>query len=89
MFNTIKIGETHRLKGCGTMFILNHKRLVQEKIEKLTNGETAYAESQEVIRLVKRELIKKKLVVLMDETEIGCWFIPQKTNSTLNDTTTC
>lgn len=60
------------------MLILSQRQLVEDKMEKILKGETAFAESKELIRLVKRELKKKKLLVLMDETEIGCWFIPQK-----------
>jgi len=59
------------------MLILDQKRLVQSKIDQLKDGVIAYAESKEVIRLVKRELSKQNLHVVFDETDSGCWFIPQ------------
>lgn len=63
------------------MQILDQKRLVQSKIEQLNKGVIAYAESKELIRLVKRELNKQNLPVVYDETESGCWFIPQHENA--------
>ncbi|KGX84487.1 MULTISPECIES: hypothetical protein [Pontibacillus] len=59
------------------MLILDQKRLVQSKLEQLNKGEIAYAESKEIIRLVKRELNKQNFPVVYDETDSGCWFIPQ------------
>ncbi|MFC0522342.1 hypothetical protein ACFFGV_01900 [Pontibacillus salicampi] len=59
------------------MLYMNRRRLLEDKIERLLNGQTAYAESQELIRLLKRELDKRNITVLMDQTDSGCWFIPE------------
>lgn len=58
------------------MLILDQKRLVQYKLEQINQGVIAYAESKELIRLVKRELNKQNIPVFFDETDTGCWFIP-------------
>ncbi|SHF78497.1 hypothetical protein [Ornithinibacillus halophilus] len=60
------------------MLILNKSQMRDRKINQLLNGYTAYAESQELIRLIKREIYRKGLNVYIDETTEGCWFIPLK-----------
>ncbi|KGP73622.1 hypothetical protein N782_03080 [Pontibacillus yanchengensis Y32] len=60
------------------MLIMNRRRLVEDKIQRIVSGQTAYAESKELIRLVKRELERQNLPVYMDETDSGCWFIPKQ-----------
>ncbi|GGA82017.1 hypothetical protein [Ornithinibacillus halotolerans] len=62
------------------MLILNERRIRDRKIEQLKNGRTAYAESKEVIRLIKRDIEKFGLHVYYDETPTGCWFIPVTTS---------
>jgi hypothetical protein len=59
------------------MQIMNRHRLVEEKINTLKKGYSAYAEMHEIIRLMKREIAKQNILVICDETESGCWFIPQ------------
>lgn len=58
------------------MFIMDQKRIRDEKIDQLQKGLTAYAESHELIRLIKRDIQKYELFVHCDETPSGCWFIP-------------
>ncbi|WP_404453543.1 hypothetical protein LG329_03775 [Virgibacillus necropolis] len=58
------------------MFIMNQKRIKEEKVNQLRNGLTAYAESHELIRLIKRDIQKYELSVHCDEAPSGCWFIP-------------
>lgn len=48
----------------------------EQKINLLKNGYSAYAESTELIRLIKRDILRNALNVHYDETPIGCWFIP-------------
>ncbi|WP_096269673.1 hypothetical protein [Paucisalibacillus globulus] len=60
------------------MLIMNERSIRDRKIEQLMNGRTAYAESKEVIRLIKRDIERYGLNVLYDETPTGCWFIPVK-----------
>ncbi|WP_332307834.1 hypothetical protein [Pontibacillus litoralis] len=55
---------------------MNRRRLLEDKLNRIANGQTAYAESAELIRLLKREIKKRNLAVYMDETDSGCWFIP-------------
>ncbi|WP_226036433.1 hypothetical protein [Aquibacillus saliphilus] len=64
------------------MFIMSRRLVVEEKINKLTQGYNAYAETEEIIRLMKREISKKQISVICDQTDNGCWFIPtQHSNS--------
>ncbi|WP_188453421.1 hypothetical protein [Virgibacillus oceani] len=58
------------------MLIMNQRRIRDEKINQLKVGQTAYAESDELIRLIKRDIEKNNLHVHCDETAAGCWFIP-------------
>ncbi|KGP90823.1 hypothetical protein N780_02215 [Pontibacillus chungwhensis BH030062] len=67
------------------MLIMNRKRMVEDKLNRLISGQTAYAESRELIRLVKREIENRQISVLMDETDSGCWFIPQENTITPSD----
>ncbi|MEN2765574.1 hypothetical protein [Ornithinibacillus xuwenensis] len=63
------------------MLIMNERRIRDRKIEQLKAGRTAYAESKEVIRLIKRDIERNGLDVYYDETPSGCWFIPVKKKS--------
>lgn len=58
------------------MLIMNERRVRDRKIQQLLSGRTAYAESKELIRLIKRDIEKYGLDVYYDETPSGCWFIP-------------
>lgn len=59
------------------MQIINQIRIRDEKIAQLKSGYTAYAESPELIRLIKRGIKREHMHVLLDETNTGCWFIPE------------
>ncbi|MFC2948644.1 hypothetical protein [Virgibacillus sediminis] len=63
------------------MLYMNHSRLRDEKIAQLKQGRNAYAETHELIRLIKRDIKREKLNVLCDEASNGCWFIPQDRKS--------
>ncbi|WP_234028548.1 hypothetical protein [Lentibacillus sp. Marseille-P4043] len=52
------------------------RQIRDEKIKQLKSGQTAYAESDELIRLIKRDIMKLDLHVHCDQTNTGCWFIP-------------
>lgn len=56
--------------------MLNKRRIRDEKIRQLKAGRNAYAESHELIRLLKRDIEKEHLRVHYDNTRTGCWFIP-------------
>ncbi|MEN1968233.1 hypothetical protein WMZ97_09180 [Lentibacillus sp. N15] len=58
------------------MLIMPENQIRDEKIKQLKSGQTAYAESGELIRLIKREIDRQQLHVSYDQTDAGCWFIP-------------
>ncbi|MGY0693083.1 hypothetical protein ACW2QC_09885 [Virgibacillus sp. FSP13] len=58
------------------MLIMPQGQIKDEKINQLKAGRTAYAESNELIRLIKRDITKLGLHVHCDQTNTGCWFIP-------------
>lgn len=60
------------------MLVFNKKRIVEEKIQRLQDGYSAFAETQEVARLIKQEISSLNMTVHEDETEFGCWFIPER-----------
>jgi len=60
--------------------IINRKEIARAKVRKIKNGFSAFAETKEVIELVKKELEKENIPVYIDETAQGSWFIPVKDN---------
>jgi hypothetical protein len=62
------------------MQVMNRKKLVKEKIDRIKNGFSAYAETVEIANLLKKEILALNLNVHEDVTEIGSWFIPIKTD---------
>ncbi|AVQ99618.1 hypothetical protein OBCHQ24_11535 [Oceanobacillus iheyensis] len=67
------------------MLIMPYYKMRDEKLAQLRNGHTAYAESRELIRILKRGIEKEQLQVHYDETQKGCWIsplIPEKCNYT-------
>lgn len=58
------------------MFIINHKQMAREKVERIRNGVSAFAESADLVNLIKKELEVQNLQVYEDVTEFGSWFIP-------------
>ncbi|MFA1821285.1 hypothetical protein ACDX78_14110 [Virgibacillus oceani] len=58
--------------------MLNKRRMRDEKIRQLKAGESAYAETHELIRLIKRGIEREHLHVHYDNSRTGCWFIPLK-----------
>ena len=58
------------------MMIIDRTRLRDEKILKLMQGESAYAESEELIRLIKKDIEELHLNVFCEETKSRCWFTP-------------
>ncbi|WP_087971901.1 hypothetical protein [Oceanobacillus rekensis] len=64
------------------MLPINLRRMRDDKIEHLKKGQNAFAEEDELIRLMKRAIEKEGLHVECDETTSGCWFIPKTTSKT-------
>ncbi|HEU5138628.1 MAG TPA: hypothetical protein VFT51_01550 [Bacillales bacterium] len=58
--------------------IMNRKKLAKAKVQRIQDGYSAFAESNELTRLIKRELSKLNMDVFIEETTIGSWFIPKK-----------
>lgn len=58
--------------------VIDRKEIARAKVDKIKNGFSAFAETQEVIFLVKKELEKQNIAVITDETEKGCWFYPKR-----------
>lgn len=56
--------------------VINRKEMARAKVRKIKNGLSAFAETNEVIELVKKELENENIPVHVDETDQGCWFIP-------------
>ncbi|MDL4840672.1 hypothetical protein [Aquibacillus rhizosphaerae] len=59
------------------MLIMSRTLIVQEKLDRLIAGYSAYAETDEIIRLMKREITKLDFQVVCEHTENGCWFVPE------------
>ncbi|OAS88796.1 MULTISPECIES: hypothetical protein [Metabacillus] len=60
------------------MDIFNSKKIAQEKLEHIKNGFSAYVESAELAKLIKKEIQVLNLDVYEDATDIGVWFIPNR-----------
>ncbi|MEF2291487.1 MULTISPECIES: hypothetical protein [Virgibacillus] len=64
------------------MWVISRRQQRDEKIARLKQGDSAFAESQELIRLIKRDIEKEHLEVICEETASGCWFIPKNRSKT-------
>ncbi|MDF0727518.1 hypothetical protein PY093_12545 [Cytobacillus sp. S13-E01] len=60
------------------MKIINRRTIVQEKLDLIKNGYSAYAETFEIANLLKKEIQALNLQVHEDVTDVGSWFIPEK-----------
>lgn len=56
--------------------VISTQDLCEQKLINLKNGNNAYAESEELIRLLERRIRRENLDVILDRTSSGCWFIP-------------
>jgi len=60
------------------MTVLDRREMRDDKIRQLKEGRSVYAESAELIRLIKRGIEKENLQVKLEQTDGGCWFIPHE-----------
>ncbi|MFT4415157.1 hypothetical protein ACLM5H_14945 [Fredinandcohnia humi] len=60
------------------MYIINRRKLLNEKMARIKNGYSAYAESMEIANLLKKEIQALNLNVHEEVTDIGSWFIPER-----------
>ncbi len=67
------------------MLMIHERRMRDEKMKYLLKGNSAYAETNELIRLLKREIERIGLHVHYDHTKTVCWFIPQQEMKESND----
>ncbi|TFB25036.1 hypothetical protein E3U55_01190 [Filobacillus milosensis] len=58
------------------MFVLNKREMADEKLNHLIDGYSVYAETEELIRLMNRRIESHELDITIDDTDQGCWFIP-------------
>lgn len=58
------------------MTVLDQRQMRDDKIVQLKEGHCVYAESTELIRLIKRGIKKENLDVQLDKSDGGCWFTP-------------
>lgn len=58
--------------------VINRKKIAQAKVNRIQHGYSAFSETQEINRLIKRELKKLDIDVIEDATNVGSWFIPVK-----------
>lgn len=58
--------------------IINRREIARQKLSLLEEGFSAFTDSQEVARLIKRELKKRNMQAVVDQTTHGAWFYPQK-----------
>ncbi|MFB5663591.1 hypothetical protein [Alteribacillus sp. HJP-4] len=60
----------------GKEMVMNRKELALQKVEKIKAGYSAFAESQEVSEMIRKELEHQQIDVYEDMTDLGSWFIP-------------
>jgi len=60
------------------MTVLDQRVMRDEKILQLKQGNNVYAESPELIRLIKRGIEREGLTVEIEKSDGGCWFIPSE-----------
>lgn len=60
------------------MDILCQRKLKQEKLDLIKKGFSAYVESATLARLITRDVQLLNLDVYVENTHLGCWFIPNR-----------
>ena len=61
------------------MFVINNRSIADNKFKLLLEGYSVYAETEELIRLLKRRIESHNLDnIVIEKNNLGCWFIPIK-----------
>ncbi|WP_026690652.1 hypothetical protein [Alteribacter aurantiacus] len=60
------------------MKIMSRSKLAKEKVQRIQAGFSAFAETQEVTDLIRKEIKSMGLDVIEEQTDAGSWFIPKK-----------
>lgn len=58
--------------------IMNRKELARIKLENIKKGYSAFTDSEEIANILKRHVNTLDISVHIDQTALGCWFIPEK-----------
>ncbi|AOC92058.1 hypothetical protein QRX25_13645 [Bacillus sp. L381] len=58
------------------MEVFSERRLAKDHADRIRKGYSAYAETDTLASLIKKELQICNLRVYEDLTDFGCWFIP-------------
>jgi len=62
-----------------SMNVLNNRSVADNKFNLLLEGYSVYAETEELIRLLKRRIESHNLNnIVIEKNDLGCWFIPNK-----------
>ncbi|UCZ52267.1 hypothetical protein LGQ02_15655 [Bacillus shivajii] len=60
------------------MKVMSKSKLAREKVQTIKAGYSAYAETEEMSNLIKKELTNLGIDVIEDTSKLGSWFIPAK-----------
>lgn len=60
------------------MSIIDLRRIRDDKINKMLQGESVYVETAEMMRLLRRAIERHSLDVEVDRSSSGCWFMLRK-----------
>lgn len=58
--------------------IINRGQIARDKLDKLQNGQTVFADSPEIIDRLRKYILEAQLDIIEDVTERGTWFIPKE-----------
>lgn len=58
------------------MLPIHLRRIRDKKMQLIREGITAYAETEELIRLMENSINKENISVQYDYDHAGCWFVP-------------
>ncbi|MDA1477595.1 hypothetical protein PJ311_11370 [Bacillus sp. CLL-7-23] len=59
------------------MFVYSYHQLAKDKVNRIKSGYSAYAETELLTSLIKKELDAQNIDVYEDVTDFGSWFIPE------------
>ncbi|KKB74916.1 MULTISPECIES: hypothetical protein [Bacillus] len=59
------------------MYIYSYHQLARDKVNRIKLGYSAYAETDILASLIKKELKAQNISVYEDVTDFGSWFIPE------------
>ncbi|MBU9712933.1 hypothetical protein [Evansella tamaricis] len=60
------------------MNVMSRTQLAKNKVKDIQAGFSAYAETEEMTVLIRKELHTLGIDVIEDNTSLGSWFIPEK-----------